>query len=101
MVTPTGVEERLGGPYSYRPCGYQQITSLSASVGLTPPNGATVALIAVSVAPIRYRDDGIAPTATVGMPIGIGQTFQYMSDLDDIRFIQQSAGGVLDILYYL
>jgi hypothetical protein len=88
--------------------GYQQITNLSTSVGLTIPtttpeglNGKPVfALIIAEGAPVRWRDDGIAPSTTVGMPIAVGVPLQYDGDLSKIRFIQQSASGILNISYY-
>ena len=88
--------------------GYQQITNLSASVGLTIPtttpeglNGKPVfALIIAEGAPVRWRDDGIAPSTTVGMPIAVGVPLQYDGDLSKIRFIQQSASAKLNISYY-
>ena len=88
--------------------GYQQITDLSASVGLTIPtttpeglNGKPVfALIIAEGAPVRWRDDGIAPLTTVGMPIAVGVPLQYDGDLSKIRFIQQSASAKLNISYY-
>ena len=88
--------------------GYQQITDLSSSVGLTIPtvtpeglNGKPVfALIIAEGAPVRWRDDGIAPSTTVGMPIAVGVPLQYDGDLSKIRFIQQSASGILNISYY-
>ena len=88
--------------------GYQQITNLSASAALTVPVLApdglnakpVLALIVAEGAPVRWRDDGVAPTASVGMPIAVGVPFQYDGDLTKIRFIQQSASGILNISYY-
>jgi hypothetical protein len=88
--------------------GYQQITSLSASTALTvptvDPNGLnvkpTIAIIVSETAGVRWRDDGVAPTGTVGMPLAAGVTLQYDGDLSRIRFIQQSAGAILNISYY-
>jgi hypothetical protein len=34
------------------------------------------------------------------MPIAVGVPFQYDGDLTKIRFIQQSASGILNISYY-
>lgn len=88
--------------------GYQQITSLSAAAGLTVPTQTadgskqqpTFALIVCEGAPVRWRDDGTAPTASVGMPLAIGVPLQYDGDLTRIKFIQQSATGILNISYY-
>lgn len=102
-MASTGLAQRgaVGGPYSYQPLGYQQISSLGNPVSLTlPNNNATTALISVSGAGVRYRDDGVPPTALLGMPLTSGQAFQYTGDLTKIQFIQISAGAILDILYY-
>jgi len=88
--------------------GYQQITTLTASVGLTIPARApdglnakpVFALIIAEGAPVRWRDDGTAPTASVGMPLAVGVPLQYDGDLTKIRFIQQSTSGILNISYY-
>ena len=88
--------------------GYQQITSLSASTALTVPtvdvNGnacrPTVAVIIPQTQAVRWRDDGVAPTASVGMPLAAGVTLQYDGDLTQIRFIEQVAGAVLNVTYY-
>jgi hypothetical protein len=88
--------------------GYQQITSLSASAALTVPtqdaNGLsvkpTLAIITPEGAGVRWRDDGVAPTATIGMPLASGVTLQYDGDLSRIRFIQQTASATLNVSYY-
>lgn len=89
--------------------GYQQITSLSSATGLTVPttdkNGLnakpTLALIVAETQAVRWRDDGVAPTASVGMPLAAGVTLQYDGDLSKIRFIEQVGGGKLNISYYV
>jgi len=88
--------------------GYQQITSLSSSTALTVPyadvNGLNcrpvMALITAEGQAVRWRDDNVAPTASVGMPLAVGVTFQYDGDLTMIRFIEQVAGAKLNISYY-
>lgn len=80
--------------------GYQQITSLSAATGLTIPAGATLAVITPLTQGVRWRDDGVDPTATVGMPVAAGAYFNYDGDLNRIRFIQQTASAELNISYY-
>ena len=80
--------------------GYQQITSLSASTALTVPGGATMALIVSEAQAVRWRDDGTAPTASVGMPLAVGTSLSYDGDLKAIRFIQQAASATLNVSYY-
>jgi hypothetical protein len=80
--------------------GYQQITSLSASTALTVPSGATLALIVPETQNVRWRDDGTAPTASIGMPIFVGASLSYDGDLKNIRFIQQDASATLNVSYY-
>lgn len=80
--------------------GYQQITSLSASTALTVPRGATRALIAPLTQTVRWRDDGTAPTASVGMPVAAGTYLSYDGDLARIRFIEATASAEINISYY-
>lgn len=88
--------------------GYQQITSLSAAATLTVPttdkNGLfqkpTFALIICETQGVRWRDDGTAPTASVGMPLSAGIPLQYDGDLTKIQFIEQAASAKLNISYY-
>lgn len=97
---PASLPAKAEVGFIYLPLGYQQITSLSTSTALTVPAGATMALISVEGAAIRYRDDGTAPTASIGMPIAVGQAFQYTGTLSLIRFIQQSSSATINVLYY-
>lgn len=88
--------------------GYQQIVGLAASTALTVPvrdiNGIastpTVAVIVPETQGVRWRDDGVAPSATVGMPLAVGATLIYDGDLTKIRFFQQAATATLNVSYY-
>lgn len=88
--------------------GYQQITSLSSSAGLTVPtkdvNGLIgtprFALIRCETQAVRFRDDGVNPTATVGFPLAVGDIFIYDGDLNKIKFIEQAASAKLNISFY-
>jgi len=80
--------------------GYQQITSLSSAAGLTPPQGATMALIVAETQGVRWRDDGTNPTASVGMPIAAGAYLNYDGDLNRVKFIEQTASAKLNVSYY-
>ena len=49
----------------------------------------------------RWRDDGTAPTATVGMLLSAGQTQTFSGDLAALKFIQTGAGvATLNVSFY-
>ena len=80
--------------------GYQQITSLTSSTALTVPAGATLALIVPETQNVRWRDDGVAPTASVGMLVPANSSMSYDGDLKAIRFIAATSGAILNVSYY-
>jgi hypothetical protein len=80
--------------------GYQQITSLSTSTALTVPSGATMAVIVPESQSVRWRDDGVAPTSAIGMPLTSPITLSYDGDLTRIRFIEQAASATINVSYY-
>ena len=80
--------------------GYQQITSLSSAAGLTPPQGATLALIVPETQNVRWRDDGTNPTASVGMPIFVGASLSYDGDFNKIKFIEEAASAKINVSFY-
>lgn len=80
--------------------GYQRIATLSSAQALTVPAGATFALIQAETQAVRWRDDGVTPTSSVGMPLIIGSVIEYDGDLKAIRFIEQTASAVLHVCYY-
>ena len=88
--------------------GYQQITSLSAAQSLTVPTtdprgvagSPRLAIIIPLTQAVRWRDDGVAPTASVGMPLAAGAALVYDGDLGRIKIIEQTASAELNISYY-
>lgn len=82
------------------PKGYAQITVSSAAVGLGAiPSGAVFADITLN-GPLRWRDDGSNPTASVGVPENIG-LFYDGSPLAALRLIRAgSIDVVADIAFY-
>lgn len=86
--------------------GFQQITSLSAASGLTVPkdgNGrpANRAIVHTETQAVRWRDDGTAPSATVGMRLTVGSELLYDGDLTAIKFIEEAASAKLNVSYYI
>jgi hypothetical protein len=90
-------------PYLETPLGYQQIVSatLAAATALTVPGTAKFALIAAEGVDVRWRDDGVAPTAAIGMqmPSG-GSPLLFSGDLAALQFIRTAAGSILNVSYY-
>jgi hypothetical protein len=85
------------------PCGYQQLTVTTAQSLTIPPacNGApSLAVITPEAQAVRYRDDGTAPTANVGMPLAVGATIQYEGTISALQFIAQTSGGIVNVLFY-
>lgn len=81
--------------------GYVQVTSLAAAAGLgTVPTGATYAIIQAEAQGVRWRDDGIDPTSTVGMTIAAGAELRYDGNLRGIRFIEVAASAKLNVSFY-
>ena len=92
-------------PIRLTPCGYQQITSISTAKSLTVPTtcGATpvtLARIPIEAQAVRYRDDGTAPTASVGMPMAVAASLDYTGALTKIQFIEQTSGGIVNVSFY-
>lgn len=82
------------------PLGYQQITALTASTALTVPVGAGAVMIVPETQAVRWRDDGTAPTATVGFPLAVATPLFYRGNLAALRFIEQTASAKINIVYY-
>lgn len=87
------------------PLGYCQLTSVASSTLVSSCSGGIPALsawavICVDTAAIRWRDDGVAPSTTVGMPIAAGQCFNYSGTFATLRVIAQSGSPVVNISFY-
>lgn len=80
--------------------GYEQITALSSVKSLTPPTTATYAIIQAEAQAVRWRDDGTAPSATVGMTIASGGELRYDGNLKTIQFFEAAASAKLNVSYY-
>lgn len=65
------------------------------------PSGATTVTLQAETANVRYRDDGAAPTSSVGsLLISGSQPWLYTGTLANIRFIAATGSPVLDIDFY-
>lgn len=82
--------------------GFEQITDLSSAEALTVPTGATMAVITPENGSVRYRGDGTAPTATVGMPLyGTAQLVLSGAQMEAFEFINMTDNtATLSVTYY-
>lgn len=89
-------------PIERIPKGYEQLTVSTTAVALTIPTGATRAVIKVDAQPVRLRNDGVDPTATVGYLLKADDTIELTSEgLTGAKFIRDGGtDGVLNIIYY-
>lgn len=80
--------------------GFQQIATLTTAQALTVPTDARVALIHAEGQAIRWRDDGTAPTATVGMRLAVGGELYYDGELSKLKLIEEVVGAKANVTYY-
>jgi hypothetical protein len=81
--------------------GYQQLTSLGSATGFSSvPAESKLAMIQAESQNVRYRDDGVNPTATVGMLLAAGDMLVYSGKLADIKFIEVSASAKINVIFY-
>ena len=80
--------------------GYQQIGTVTTAQSLTVPTGATFAIIQAEAQAVRWRDDGTAPTAAIGMTIPAGGELRYDGNLRGIQFIEVTASAKLNVSFY-
>lgn len=88
------------------PCGYQQFaagaadTAVALTIPTTKNQRPNYCIITPITQAIRWRDDGTAPTATVGMPQVVNVPFVYNGDLSAFRMIASTAGAEVNVSYY-
>ena len=98
-ISPAAADTGLR--YTPVPTSAPQLTVTSSAQHLTVPAGnPTGVLITVETANVRWRDDGTAPTASVGQLLQAGQNYFYPGTLTAIQFIAVSGSPVLDLSYY-
>lgn len=94
-----------GGAGTYNISGTNTASGASATSGGIPldPTGrlATMVTLQAETASVRYRDDGGAPTATIGNIVVSGQNpFLYTGNLAALQFIEDGGSGLLDAAFY-
>src|SRR6267142_329501 len=104
FAAPAFAQERTATGFTI-PLGYCQLTSIAASTLVSTCAGGIPArtgwaIICVETAAIRWRDDGTAPTTSVGMPIAVGGCFNYSGTFATLRVIAQTGSPVVNISFY-
>lgn len=87
------------------PLGYCQFTAGAAALVGTSCSGGIPArtawaVICIETANIRWRDDGSAPTTTVGMPVSAGGCLYYSGTFATFQTVAQSGSPVVNISFY-
>ncbi len=84
-----------------RPVGYRQLASLGSATSIPTVSGAELVMIQAEGQNLRFRDDKIAPTTSVGFQIFAGDSLWYnAADLTDGQLIEESASGKANLLFY-
>lgn len=61
----------------------------------------TLVVLSVEVAAVRYKDDGSAPTSSIGVELPFGTApFTYSGTLSAIQFIAATGSPVIDAAFY-
>jgi hypothetical protein len=83
--------------------GFRQIAAggLAGAVGLTIDAGTEAVQVQPEAQNVRYRDDGVAPTATVGFTLFAGTLYTFsVAQAASMQFIQVAAGAILNYANY-
>jgi hypothetical protein len=81
------------------PKGYQQLVNPAAATALTVPAGTKLALFNVSAGTIVFRDDGVDPTAGIGIILASPTNLWYTGKINKVKVIQATS-GTLNVAYY-
>jgi len=113
LNTPAWAQSGIVKAGPYAPLGFCQITSLNSAVALVTascstgsvPAGAVIAEICVETASVRYRDDGVSPTTTVGILVAPTATapvcYAYaIIPMTAVKFIAVSGSPVINVSFY-
>lgn len=84
------------------PLGYQQMTSLGSATALPSiPAKARYALVICASQTVNWRDDGSAPTTSVGMPLTTNTPIIFAEQpLSAVEIIQTASSATCNVSYY-
>jgi hypothetical protein len=103
QITPLLSGEVLGGAGRYSTNNV--VTSSAQTITAGPGATVTYAVFCAYTQAINYRDDGVAPTATLGtggQGIASGNCIPYTGKFSNVtlQFIQQTSGAILGASFY-
>lgn len=81
--------------------GYYQLTSLSSAQKV--PGAGAIVMLQAEAQNLRYRVDGVAPTASVGMILTAGECVTLNvghGNIQNIQVIEITGGGILNATVY-
>ena len=98
-------EQSLGYAQTTLSTSAVQVSSLTFGQAGGPgyPTNTRLLMIQPEKQGVRWRDDGIAPTTTVGYPIPVGAEFRYTgtaAGLSNLQIIGQATGAVVNVTAY-
>ena len=102
FVAGTGT---IGGAGTYTISNTNTTSSATVTTGGIPVGllgqPATMVALQAETASVRYRDDGGAPTASIGSEVIFGQNpFLYTGTLSALQFIAASGSPLLNVSFY-
>lgn len=83
--------------------GFQTIDAATLAAGasaLNVPEYAEYCLVQCEGGVVRWRDDSVAPTASVGMRLTDGGELKFDATMSDVKFIKSSGTPVLMVAFY-
>ena len=99
----------IGKPAIIKPLGYCQLSVTTSAVQTSTcsgfPSTATYAVVCNEGTAARWRDDGTAPTASVGQPLGTGTAtapacMAIGTTLSTLQWIAESGTATLNFSFY-
>ena len=104
ITTGTTVVSQVSGTIGGAGTYLLSATNTASSASLTAggiPAGATMALLQAETADVRFRDDGGAPTASIGSIVVHGTPpILYTGTVSALQFIALSGSPLLDVSFY-
>ena len=90
------------------PMGFETITVSNTAIGfttatiVTSTTSASYAYGYVATDAVRYRDDGVNPTAAVGIPVAVSTYFEVCgaAAVRAFRMIRQTTDASVSVAYY-